>query len=119
MSGKKRAGATVYRVWLNDEEQPIYAFKFVRSDVLGFVELEDFAFAEEGSVIVNPSEEKLRNELKGVRRTYIPFGRIARIDEVSSDEVIGHQGESVVMFPVPPKRPTKGRREKAPDGEEP
>lgn len=79
------------------EEQPLYRVMFIQNDqmyelysrylseesLMGFIEIEELIFGETRSdVLVDPAEEKLRAEFKGVKRCYIPLHTILRIDEV-------------------------------------
>lgn len=83
----------------------IYARKVNQGTLLGFVEIEDIVFGEKTTVVVDPSEEHLKSEFQGVRRTYIPMHAVVRIDEV---EKTGHskitdasgRGDKVTPFPV-------------------
>jgi len=50
--------------------------------MFGFIEVEQLIFGEKTSVVVDPTEEKLKHEFEGVERTYIPMHSIIRIDEV-------------------------------------
>ena len=60
----------------------IYARQIFQSDMWGFIEVEEFVFGERSQILVDPSEEKLKNEFKGVKRSYIPMHSVVRIDEV-------------------------------------
>ena len=72
----------IYRViFLNQEEvYEVYAKNIYQSDLFGFIEVEEFLFGERSQIVVDPSEEKLKNELEGVVRSFIPMGAIVRID---------------------------------------
>ena len=69
----------------------------------GFIEIEKIIFDERSQMIVDPGEEKLKNEFSGVSRSYIPMHSLIRIDEVEKQGVskimessgLGH----VVSFP--------------------
>ncbi len=63
----------------------IYARQVAQSSMIGFIEIEELIFGENSSVVVDPSEEKLKNEFNGVKRSYIPMHNIFRIDEVSRE----------------------------------
>jgi hypothetical protein len=89
----------------------LHAREVHQSDMYAFVEIGEIIFGERSSVVVDPSEEKLKSEFAGVTRTYIPLHAIIRIDEVeregankiiASDEKPG----KVTPFPisVPPTR---------------
>ena len=60
----------------------IYAKHISQSNLFGFFEIEDLIFGKTGSVVVDPAEEKLRNEFKDVKRFYISMHAVLRIDEV-------------------------------------
>jgi hypothetical protein len=48
----------------------------------GFLVVEDFIFGGKSSILVDPSEEKLKLEFDSVVRTFIPMHEIIRIDQV-------------------------------------
>lgn len=83
----------------------IYARKVNQGSLLGFVEIEDIVFGEKTTVVVDPSEEHLKSEFQGVKRTYIPMHAVVRIDEVektghSKITDAGGRGDKVTPFPV-------------------
>lgn len=84
----------------------IYARSIFQSDMYGFIEIEDFVFGERAQVIVDPSEEKLKNEFAGVTRTYIPMHNVLRIDEVEREGAGKIRdvkpGDKVTAFPLMP-----------------
>ena len=65
----------------------LYAKAIYQSEMYGFVEVEEFVFGERSQMIVDPVEEKLKNEFSGVARSYIPMHSIIRIDEVEKSGV--------------------------------
>ncbi len=74
----------IYRiVFLNqDKVYEIYAKHVFQGDLYGFVVAEEFVFGENTSIVVDPAEEKLKNEFEGVKRSFIPMHEIVRIDQV-------------------------------------
>ncbi len=70
----------------------------------GFIEIEEFVFGERSGLLIDPAEEKLKNEFAGVKRSYIPMHSIVRIDEVEKEgpakitEVKGG-GDKIAQFP--------------------
>ncbi len=60
----------------------VFAGAIYQSEMYGFVEIEDYMFDQNSQIVVDPSEEKLKAEFKGVNRSYIPVNCIMRIDEV-------------------------------------
>ena len=82
----------------------VYAKEVAQSGMFGFVEIAGFIFGEKSAVVIDPSEEKIKNEFKEVKRTYIPIHSVIRIDEVEKEgipKIIPMDGKSdqVVSFP--------------------
>ena len=78
----------IYRIIFSQDEKiyEIYARYISEENLMGFIELEDLVFSESNSlVIIDPSEEKLKTELQGVKRSYIPMHMILRIDEMEKE----------------------------------
>ena len=57
----------------------IYARGVGHGALFGFVEVEELVFGERTSIVVDPSEEKIKSEFEGVKRTYLPMHSILRI----------------------------------------
>ncbi|MEQ1800590.1 MAG: DUF1820 family protein [Gammaproteobacteria bacterium] len=82
----------------------IYARSVTQGTLFGFVEVERLVFGERSSVVVDPSEERIKTEFAGVRRTYLPMHSILRIDEVEKQgvsKVTVAEAGNVTQFPVP------------------
>ncbi len=88
----------------------IFARKVYQGDLYGFVVVEDLVFGERASVVVDPSEERLKTEFESVRRVHIPMHAIIRIDEVAKQGIakISEAGANVAMFPSPLYTPGGG-----------
>ena len=88
----------------------VYARAIYQSELYGFIEVEEFLFGERTQVIVDPSEEKLKGEFAGVKRSYIPMHSVVRIDEVEKEGACkvsdAKAGSNVSLFPMPSGRPT-------------
>ena len=72
-------------------------------DLFGFLEVEQLVFGERTTVVVDPSEERLKSEFSGVRRTYIPVHAVVRIDEVEKQgvsKISAVEGGNVAQFPL-------------------
>lgn len=74
----------IYKIiFLNkDQVYEVYAKNVYQGDMYGFVIIEDFLFGEKSSIVVDPSEDKLRAEFEGVRRSFVPMHEVIRIDQV-------------------------------------
>ncbi len=77
----------VYRIIFTQEEKifEIYAHYISEENLMGFIEVEELVFGESSAVIVDPSEERLKTEFQGVKRSYIPMHTILRIDEMEKE----------------------------------
>ena len=94
----------VYKVIFQNGNQvfEVFARQIYQSDMWGFIEVEEFVFGERSQILVDPSEEKLKNEFNGVTRSYIPLQAIIRIDEVDkegSSKISEAGGGNVASFP--------------------
>lgn len=79
----------------------VFVKQVYQSDLYGFIEVEDYVFDERSQVVVDPSEEKLKSEFSGVKRSFIPIQAIIRIDEVEKSGVSKiSNGDNVSPFPV-------------------
>lgn len=108
MSDKK----LVYRVIFQSQGETylIYASDIYQSDLYGFVEVENYIFGESSQMVIDPSEERLKNEFESVRRSYIPLHAIIRIDEIEKEgqaKVIKDSSPKTIMMPAPTLPPEK------------
>jgi hypothetical protein len=83
----------------------VYARKVSHGGMIGFVEIEKLVFGEKTTLLVDPTEEKLKTEFANVERSYVPIHSIVRIDEVSKrgaariHAVSGDQSK-IMPFPI-------------------
>lgn len=79
----------IYKVIFHNQNEvyELYARHVYQSDMYGFIEIEELVFGERSQLLVDPSEEKLKNEFATVSRTYIPVHSLIRIDEVEKEGV--------------------------------
>ncbi len=91
----------------------LYAESVRQADIYGFVEIEGLVFGESSTLVVDPTEERLKSEFNGVSRTLIPMHAIVRIDEVEkrgqSKILELDQDATVTPFPNPFYNPGKKR----------
>jgi hypothetical protein len=90
----------------------VYAKKVAQGGLLGFVEVEGVVFGQKTTVVVDPSEERLKLEFEGVKRFYVPIHSVLRIDEVDKPgpSRISEAGKAtnVAAFPMPMLKPPRG-----------
>ena len=60
----------------------LHAESVQQADMYGFVTVSGLVFGETSSLVVDPSEEKLKSEFAGVHKITLPMHAIIRIDEV-------------------------------------
>lgn len=103
----------LYRVkfFSQDKIYEVYARDVFQGEMYGFIVLEELVFDTNSSLVVDPSEEKLKSEFEGVRQTIIPMHSIIRIDEVEKRGTakIREIEGNVAHFPSPVYTP--GRSE--------
>jgi hypothetical protein len=106
----------IYRISFRNEGEvyQVYCKQVSQGSLFGFVEIEGFLFGEKSTLVVDPSEEKLKHEFAGVGRAYVPLHAVIRIDEVeqrgtSSVRAVSDAGK-VTPLPTPIYTPTKRER---------
>lgn len=103
MNNKVRDIRDLFRITFLNKGQvyEVYAREVYQSDLWGFIEIENFVFGERSAMVVDPAEEKLKNEFTGVKRSFIPIQAIIRIDEVEKEGVATiTKGDNVAPFPI-------------------
>ncbi|EKF75718.1 hypothetical protein A11A3_02577 [Alcanivorax hongdengensis A-11-3] len=88
----------------NGKVYELYASHIYQSELYGFIEVEAFLFGERAQMVVDPSEERLKNEFAGVQRSFIPLHAVIRIDEVEKEgisKISEAGGSNVSAFPMP------------------
>lgn len=106
---------TLYKVVFMNQGQvyEVYARGVGHGSLFGFVEIEELVFGERTSVVLDPSEEKIKSEFKGVKRTYLPMHSVIRIDEVDKEgtsKISKVEGGNVAQFPMPVYTPGEGSK---------
>ena len=97
-----------YRIVFHNQGKlyELYARHVSHGDMYGFIEVGDIIFGERTEMIVDPSEERLKSEFAGVKRTFVPIHAVVRIDEVDKEgankiHAVGDKDSNVSPFPVP------------------
>jgi len=76
------------------------------SGLWGFVEVSGLEFGEKNALVVDPTEERMRDEFDGVEVLHLPMHSVLRVEQVKKkgQAVIRDRksGEKVTPFPVQP-----------------
>jgi hypothetical protein len=86
----------------------LYARHVSASSLWGFTEVGELVFDVNDGVVIDPTEERLRDEFGNTRVLHLPVQSIVRVEEVEKKGQSAIRdaatGESVVaMFPLPAK----------------
>lgn len=97
---------TYYRVSFvsGSERYEVCARHVGASELTGLIEIGDFIFPA-NRLVYNPGEERLRREFEGIRRTWIPYHAIVRIDEIAESRE--SEGKIIPLESAP--RPARER----------
>ena len=110
MRGKK-----LYKVTFLSQGKTLelYARHIASSELWGFTEVGELVFEQGASVVVDPTEERLRDEFGNTKMLHLPMQCIVRIEEVdkrgplairdaeSGDKIVS---DTVRPFPLAPPR---------------
>ena len=107
------ASKPIYKVLFVNQGKvyEIYARSISHGSLFGFVEVEKLVFGTRSTVVVDPTEERIKSEFEGVKRTYLPLHSVLRIDEVDKQgvsKITNVEGGNVAQFPVPMYPPQGG-----------
>lgn len=86
----------------------LYARHVDASPFWGFTEVGELVFEPTGSgLLVDPSEERLRDEFADTRVLHLPMQSVLRIEEVERKGPLAirdaSDGQKIMSFPLPPK----------------
>ncbi|MBF0256476.1 MAG: DUF1820 family protein [Gammaproteobacteria bacterium] len=75
---------SIYRISFFNQGKiyELYAESVYQSEMYGFVVVEGLQFDRNQGLVIDPGEEKLKTEFKGVSRTLVPLHAVIRVDEV-------------------------------------
>lgn len=86
----------------------LYARQVVSSALWGFIEVGELVFEPAGEgLVVDPTEERLREEFKDTRVLHLPMHAVVKIEEVERRGSLAIRdaadGQKITPFPLPPK----------------
>src|SRR5499427_4937340 len=103
------AASHIFRIMFVNQGKvyEVYARRVSHGELFGFIEVEELLFGERSSVVLDPSEERIKGEFSGVKRTFLPMHSILRIDEVKQHGTAkitvleSGAAANVAQFPMP------------------
>ena len=60
----------------------LYAREVYNSEIYGFVYVADLVFDQNQPIVIDPAEDKIRDECKNVNVLHLPMHSVTRIEEV-------------------------------------
>lgn len=98
---------TIFKISFFSQQKvyELFAKEVISSHLYGFTEIRDIVFEDAERLVLDPAEEKLREEFKDTSILHIPLQNIIRIEEVekrgksrvrSSDDY-----NNITPFPLP------------------
>ncbi|MDT8319435.1 MAG: DUF1820 family protein [Xanthomonadales bacterium] len=87
----------------------LYSESVTSSGLWGFVEVANLVFGQSDGLVVDPTEEKMRQEFENARVLHLPIQSVLRVEEVDKRGQClirdRESGEKVTPFPIsPPNR---------------
>jgi len=94
----------------NGKVYELFCRNVLSSNLWGFIEVSGLVFGDEEAVVIDPTEEKMRDEFEGVEVLHLPMHSVVRVEQVRQrgQAIIRDResGEKVTPFPLsPPSRP--------------
>ena len=84
----------------------LYSEGVTSSGLWGFIEVSDLVFETGEGLVVDPTEEKMRQEFEGARVLHLPIQSVLRVEEVEKRGQClirdRESGEKVTPFPLSP-----------------
>ena len=81
------------------------------SGLLGFIEVSGLELGDKESLVVDPTEEKMRDEFDGVEVLHLPMHSVLRVEQVKKKGQLvireRESGEKVTPFPIQPGSRTR------------
>lgn len=74
----------IFRITFHNQGKiyQLHAEQVSQGELYGFIEISGLLFDEHTSVVIDPAEERLKNEFAGTSRILVPVHAVVRIDEV-------------------------------------
>lgn len=84
----------------------LFSRSVVSSSLWGFIEVSDLVFESGEGLVVDPTEERMRQEFESARVLHLPIQSVLRVEEVDKRGPClirdRESGEKVTPFPISP-----------------
>ena len=95
----------IFRITFHNQGKvyQLHAEEVGQGELYGFVEIRGLLFGEHTSVVIDPAEERLKDEFGGTSRILVPMHAVIRIDEVEKrgQNLIFDSGDQSNVTPFP------------------
>ncbi|MFK8012832.1 MAG: DUF1820 family protein [Marinicellaceae bacterium] len=85
----------------------LYAKEVFSSDIYGFIYVADLVFDQNQRIVIDPAEDKIREEFENVNVLHLPLQSVIRIEEVKKKQSCKireiKKGENITQLPSIPK----------------
>jgi hypothetical protein len=92
----------------NSKVSELYARDVFSSEIYGFIYVAELVFDQNKSIVIDPAEDKLREEFENVNVLHLPVQSVIRIEEVKKKKSCKIReikpGDNVAQFPNMPKQ---------------
>lgn len=92
----------------NSKVYELYARDVFSSEIYGFIYVAELVFDQNKSIVIDPAEDKLREEFENVNVLHLPVQSVIRIEEVKKKKSCKIReikpGDNVAQFPNMPKQ---------------
>lgn len=86
----------------------LYARDVFSSEIYGFIYVSDLVFDQHKTIVIDPAEDKLRDEFENVNVLHLPMQSVIRIEEVKKKMSCKirdiKKGDNIAHFPPPPNQ---------------
>jgi len=86
----------------------LYAKDVFSSEIYGFIYVAELVFDQNSTIVIDPAEDKIRDEFANVNVLHLPMQSIIRIEEVKKKMSCKirdiKKGENITPFPSIPKQ---------------
>ncbi len=102
--------STLYKIIFFNQSKvyELYAKDVFSSDIYGFITVAELIFEQNSTIVIDPAEDKIREEFANVNILHLPMQSIIRIEEVKKKMSCKirdiKKGENITPFPSLPKQ---------------